>query len=219
MSSEIVLTPLGHSCVLLELSGSSGPSRLLLDPGSLTPRLEPIADLDAVLITHAHPDHIDPPQIEALRAAGDFPVYGDAASAQILESAKLTGAEVIETGPHKIAGVPVEVSEFTHETIYPGVPLPRDFAYRIAERVFAPGDAFAVPDFAVDVLLLPTGAPWMKLSETIDYMREIAPKVVLPVHDGGLAIAHREMHRTLIEKFAPEETRVLRPLVGERISL
>ena len=89
----------------------------------------------------------------------------------------------------------------------------------IAGRVFAPGDAFAVPDFAVEVLLAPTGAPWMKLSETIDYVAAVAPRTVIPVHDGGLAPAHREMHRALMGKFAPEGTTVHPLAIGEAFDL
>lgn len=48
------------------------------------------------------------------------------------------------------------------------MPVPIDLGYLIARRICAPGDAFAVPELPVDVLLLLTEAPWMKLTETID---------------------------------------------------
>ena len=215
---KIQLTTLGHSCVLVE-DAERPEAKLLLDPGSLTPALSPIADLGAVLVTHAHADHIDPEQIRRLREHVPVPVYGDAATVSLLQDAGVDDLHELPTGASEIAGLPVSVSEWSHETIYPGVPLPTDLGLLLAGRVFAPGDAFAVPEFPVEVLLLPTGAPWMKLSEAIDYLREVSPRLAVPVHDGGLAAPHREMHRTLMQKFAPTGTTVLRPQLGERIDL
>jgi len=219
MSLEIALTHLGHSCVLLEVPAASGNSRILLDPGSLAPDLQTIEGLDAILVTHAHPDHLTADQVRAARGASDAPLYGDSASVAMAAESGLNELVTIEPGELQIAGIKVSVTEWQHETIYPGIPLPTDYGYLLADRVFAPGDAFAVPDFKVDVLLLPTGAPWMKLSEAVDYLRAVAPRIAIPVHDGGLAPAHQQMHRGIMQKFAPEGTTVLTPEIGEAITV
>lgn len=219
MTTPLALTPLGHSCVLIEIGTVDATVRVVIDPGNLTPQLTPIEGLDAILVTHAHQDHVDPAQIERLRGGEAVPVYGDEAAVQIITEAGLAGAEAVQPGAISISGLAVDVSQWEHEPIYPGVPVPVDLGFLISGRIFAPGDSFAVPDFVVDVLLLPTGAPWMKLAETIDYMRAVAPRIVVPVHDGGLAKAHREMHRSLMQKFAPDGTTVLRPETGERVEL
>lgn len=220
MTGSITLTHLGHSCVLLQVNRQDGTAaKILLDPGNLTPPIEPIAGLDAILITHAHPDHVDPEQVSRLRAGASVPVYGDSATVKVLEDAHVDDAFVVSEDTTEVAGVDVVVSVSEHEEIYPGVPLPANLGYLIGGRVFAPGDAFAVPDFPVDVLLLPTGAPWMKLAETIDYLKAVAPREVVPVHDGGLATPHREMHRSLMEKFAPEGTAIHRQAIGEVLEL
>lgn len=219
MTDALTLTHLGHSCVLIEAPTAAGSARILLDPGTLTPPLAAISGLDAILITHAHPDHISPDQVRAVRGDAPAPIYADAAAGAVAKEAGLDGVHAIEPGVHTIAGVEVGVTEWQHETIYPGIPVPADLGFLIAGRVFAPGDAFARPDFDVDVLLLPTGAPWMKLSETIDYLRDVEPRIAVPVHDGGLAPAHQQMHRGLIAKFAPERTTVLTPALGEPVRL
>lgn len=48
------LTHLGHACLLVETDGA----RLLVDPGTMSDFAH-VRDLDAVLVTHQHPDHVD----------------------------------------------------------------------------------------------------------------------------------------------------------------
>jgi len=58
------LTHLGHACLLVETGGA----RLLIDPGTMS-TFEDVRDLDAVLVTHQHPDHVDASRLMALLAA------------------------------------------------------------------------------------------------------------------------------------------------------
>jgi hypothetical protein len=47
-------------------------------------------------------------------------------------------------------------------------------------------DALTVPADHVGTLLLPANAPWLKVSEMIDYAREVAPRRAYAIHDGLL---------------------------------
>lgn len=55
----------GQSCVLVEI----GTARLLLDPGVYSAGFEDLSGLDAILVTHQHPDHLDLARIPALLTA------------------------------------------------------------------------------------------------------------------------------------------------------
>jgi L-ascorbate metabolism protein UlaG (beta-lactamase superfamily) len=46
---------LGQSCVLVDI----GAARLLLDPGVYSTGFDELTGLDAILVTHQHPDHLD----------------------------------------------------------------------------------------------------------------------------------------------------------------
>jgi len=217
--TERQLVRFGHSCVLITLPGATGRVRLLLDPGNLTPPFSVPNAVDAVLVTHAHPDHIDTAQVQQLSGQTELRVFGPAGTAASLEGAAASAVTEVSSGSLDIQGVSIVAIAAPHEEIYSEVPVPENLAYFIDGKILAPGDSFFVPDFEVDVLLLPLGAPWMKLSETIDYLNELAPRVVIPVHDAGLAPAHQGLHQTLIRKFAPDRTTVIVPALGETVSL
>ena len=70
-----------------------------------------------------------------------------------------------------------------------------------------PGDSFHVPAEKVDVLALPTAAPWMKLSEGVDYLQAVAPRIAVPIHQAVTTIA--TTHYDAFSALAPEGTTVV----------
>ena len=68
--------------------------------------------------------------------------------------------------------------------------------------VFHPGDALTVPPRTPDLLLLPVSAPWLKVSECIDYARSVGAPRSLAIHDAvyseaGLGIVDGHLRRFL----------------------
>src|SRR5689334_23154149 len=173
------VTHFGHSCVLLD----TGTARLLIDPGTFSRGFEDVTGLDAVLVTHQHPDHLDPERLPALlRGNPDARLIVDPGTAEQLDG----DHETVEPGADlMVGGARVEVLGGRHAVIHPDIPVIPNNVYLVDGTHLHPGDSITVvPSGPLDVLFLPATAPWEKLSETVDYLRAVAPRVAVPIHQG-----------------------------------
>jgi len=145
---------------------------------------EQLQGLTAVLVTHAHPDHLDAGRLRTLLEANpDARLHVDEGSAAQLSDLE---AVVVHEGDVLDLGVRVDVHGSTHAEIHEDIPRIPNVGYLVGGRFFTPGDALTVPDADVEVLGLPTAAPWLKLSEAVGLLRALAPRVAFPVHDAVL---------------------------------
>jgi L-ascorbate metabolism protein UlaG (beta-lactamase superfamily) len=177
------ITKLGHCCLLIEEKGL----RLLTDPGTYSTAQNEIKDIDVVLITHEHADHL---HVESLQTVlGNNPkaqVITNSAVASILKEAGIAHTVLEDKQNVTLAEVLIEALESPHAEIHSTLPRVLNTGFFIAKTLFYPGDAFIEPGKPVDILALPVVGPWMKLSEALEYALKIHPRVAFPVHDGIL---------------------------------
>ena len=176
------ITKFGHSCLLVE----EGDARILFDPGnySTVPALE---KLDAILITHVHHDHADVPTLKKLIELNPRArIFSNEEAAAALAKENIEVDRLGDAEQAVVKNVIIEGFGIDHALIHPEFPRVKNTGYMVAGRLYHPGDALFVPEKPVEILAIPVVAPWSKISETIEYMRAIKPKVSFPIHDGFL---------------------------------
>lgn len=196
------ITKFAHSCVLIENDGV----RVLFDPGNFTTGFEDLTGLTAILVTHQHPDHLDLDRLPALLARNpEARVFTDPGSAQKLDEAGIA-AQSVQPGDSLDVGTSVTVHGGRHAIIHPDIPGIPNVGYLVGGRFYHPGDSFEVPEIDVEILGLPTGAPWLKLSEAIDFLRAVGPRTAIPIHEAVLTAP--QMFYGHHERLAPAGTTV-----------
>ncbi|TQL04143.1 MBL fold metallo-hydrolase [Cellulomonas sp. SLBN-39] len=214
----LTLTRHGHACVRLTRDDGA---RLVVDPGSFSDVATALDGVDAVLVTHEHPDHLDTDAVVAATGRG-VQVWAPAAVVEQLAAvgAPVAALHAVQPGDAlTVGGLDVQVLGGWHEVIHPDVPRLTNVAYLVEGAVLHPGDAFTLPPAgaAVRVLLEPVGAPWLRMADAVDHVRAVAPDRVVPIHDATLSDAGRALAARLLGQLTT--ARVVEPAAGEPVEV
>jgi L-ascorbate metabolism protein UlaG (beta-lactamase superfamily) len=178
------ITKFGQSCLLIE----EADARIILDPGSFSQQQNSLKDIDIVLITHDHQDHLDMESVKAILANNpEVKIFTNAAVHKKLEAEGIASTVVAhgETATEK--GITLEGRGELHAVVINSVPQVENVGFLINGKLFYPGDALTVPGKHVEILALPTAGPWVKVSEVVDYALEVKPTIAFPIPDSVLA--------------------------------
>lgn len=184
---HVRITRFGHAAVLVE----AADTRLLIDPGVFSPdETFELDDLDGVVVTHQHPDHVDPERIGALLDRNEgATLLCDPDTADVLDDSRWTTHthdDQTSIGSLTVLGVGAQ-----HAEILDRLPRIANTGVLVSAEgepaLFHPGDSYELAPAGVDVLALPLSAPWAKISETVDFVGRVSPATVFPIHDGTIA--------------------------------
>jgi L-ascorbate metabolism protein UlaG (beta-lactamase superfamily) len=208
MPAPLHITYIGHATCLIEMNGV----RLLTDPilrdriGYISRprrRLHPswYRDIDAVLLSHMHLDHLDLPSLRLLDRGTRLIV--PAGSGQLLRRNGFSQIEEVRPGDWTAVGsVAVGATFATHDgTRHPFGPVGETVGYVVhgEAAVYFAGDTDLFPEMSdihgsLDVALLPVwgwgptlGEGHMNPRRAAESLTMLRPRAAIPIHWGSFA--------------------------------
>jgi len=166
-----------QSCLLVEMPSPVNRT-VLFDPGSMSAEVLDVANLkylDDIVITHAHPDHLDLDLIKALVAK--FP---NVRITTTQEAADQLSEEAIAASTEAPDGM--TFFDAPHESVEPLFPQPQEIGVHYLDTLTHPGDSHSFSETKA-ILALPVTAPWGSNINAIRLALKLKPQFVLPIHD------------------------------------
>ena len=189
------LTKLEHACLVLEDSGKT----LIVDPGSFTTPLVGTKNVVAIVITHEHADHWTDDQLKRILEQNPdarlFGPEGVATAASDFDITTVSSGDQIVVGPFTLRFFGEK-----HAVIHSSIPVVDNVGVLINDVLYYAGDSFTIPEgVTVDTLAVPAGAPWLKISEVMDYVMAVKPRRSFPTHEMLLSVAGKTISNARIQ--------------------
>lgn len=199
-----------HALLIVEQSAA----QLVIDPGSYS-NLPELQNVVAVVFTHLHDDHTS--QEHAQTISRNFPAVKMFGTQEVVE--KLTGLDVqaVYHGDHYEVG-PFQIDFYgdLHQVIHRSIPLVQNVGVMINSRLYYPGDSYTFPEQSVEVLACPTSAPWLRISDVIDFLDLIRPKKCFATHNALLSEQGHALQNNRVQQIVEKHGGEFRYLnVGE----
>src|SRR3990167_5863296 len=175
------ITKLGHCCLIIEEAGV----KILTDPGIYSTAQNDVTDIDCIVITHEHGDHLHLDSIKTILSRNNnIKIISNSAVGAILEKEGIV-FDLVEHGQEKqIGDMLIEGHGTKHAEIFEEYGQVLNTGYFFNNRLFYPGDALYNPQRPVEILAFPTPGSWSNTKESINYVFDLKPKKCFPVHDG-----------------------------------
>lgn len=192
------ITKLEHACLILEESGD----KIILDPGFYTRPVEGQTGVLAVVLTHMHDDHCFEEQLDRIVTLNPaLQIYGtDEVCKRLADSRPAFDTTAVHHGDFYNAGAfTLEFFGDMHAEIHRSIPLIQNCGVMINSKLYYPGDSFTQPDCPVELLACPSSAPWLKISEVMDFVAAVKPKRSMATHNVHLSDLGHQMNNGRIQ--------------------
>lgn len=187
---NLQLTFIKHASLILVFDGKT----IYVDPVSQYTDYSVLPKADIILITHEHPDHLDPQAIAAIEKEGTVLIANPASQAKLGKGLAVRNGEQLQP----VGWLDLEVVPAYNTT--PGRdiyhPKDRDNGYILTiggSRIYIAGDTEDIPEMKqlkdIDIAFLPVNQPYtMTVPQAAHAAQMFRPKILYPYHYGDTQI-------------------------------
>ena len=187
-AGEVKITPLYHASALIQ----AGQKTIYIDPAKPA-KLSGLPKADLILVTHIHPDHLDPDSIAQLSRPGTEVIAPPTVVEQLSSAHAMTNGQTRQWNGWSIEAVPAynmkrgpSPGEFFH-------PRGRDNGYILTyggKRIYFSADTEGTSEMRalknIDMAFICMNLPYtMPPEEAAEAVRAFHPKMAVPYHYRG----------------------------------
>lgn len=209
------VTKLEHSGMILEKSGK----KLVFDPVEIAEKLPELDNVEVIIITHKHGDHLQPEVLQRIVARNPEAKLLVAPDVEV----DLPNVQIVHPGDElEVAGFDLRIFGNDHAEIVAGNVPCANIGVVVDGGLVNPGDSFDLPVLPerIKLLCVPSAAPWCKLGESMDYMMKAQPEKAMPVHNAVLSQFGNQICNNWLGQIAAQVGTEYLPLgIGESVEI
>jgi L-ascorbate metabolism protein UlaG (beta-lactamase superfamily) len=192
-TGALTVTFIGHGTLMLEFSG-----RIIhVDPWSHLVDYARLPKANIILITHEHPDHLDPQAIKTIRASQTVVILTEACAKQVTDGLPMKNGDTRTVDGILIEAVPAYnlVQKRPDGTPFHPKGLGNGYVLTFGDmRVYIAGDSENTPEMKalknIAVAFLPMNLPYTMTPEMVaDAGKAFRPRILYPYHTGETDVA------------------------------
>ena len=183
-----------HALLQIELDGA----QLLVDPGAYS-SLPETTNVVAITLSHVHDDHSFAPHLEELVARHpEVRLFG---TAEVASKLSQFDVQIVTHGDRYLVG-PFTLDFYgdLHQEIHRSIPLVQNFGLMVNGELYYPGDSYTIPEVRVKTLACPSSAPWLRISDVIDFLNLVKPSRCFPTHNALLSSEGHALQNSRIQE-------------------
>ncbi len=171
------ITKYEHALLIAEIDGS----QLVIDPGSYS-KLPELGNVVALSLSHVHDDHSFRPHVEKI--FNDFPNVKIFGTQEVADKLTDLPIQVVYHGDRYEVGLfTLDFFGDLHQLIHRSIPVVQNYGLMVNSALYYPGDSYTIPETRVKLLACPSSAPWLRISDVIDFLNEVKPEKCFPTHN------------------------------------
>ena len=201
---DLEITFIGHGTLMFKYA-----DRIIqIDPWTKLADYSKLPKADLILVTHAHPDHLDLDAIKATRGANTKILVSSVCAGQINGGDVMKNGETRTVFGIKIEAIPAYNLVHKRDDGQPWHPQGDGNGYLLTfgdKRVYVAGDTENTPEMKalknIDVAFLPMNLPYTMTPEMVaDAAKAFKPRILYPYHTGETDTSKLEFQKLASRK-------------------